>query len=81
MSLLSVKTRVNGEIRQESGADDMVFDIPTLIEYVSHVMTLEAGDLIATGTPHGIGPLREGDEVEIEVGGVGSVVNPVIASV
>ena len=81
LSLLSVKTRVNGEIRQESGADDMVFDIPTLIEYVSHVMTLEAGDLIATGTPHGIGPLREGDEVEIEVGGVGSVVNPVIASV
>ena len=81
LDALSVKTRVNGEVRQESGADDMVFDIPTLIEYVSHVMTLEAGDLIATGTPHGIGPLREGDEVEIEVGGVGSVVNPVIASV
>ena len=59
----------------------MVFDIPTLIEYVSHVMTLEPGDLIATGTPHGIGPLKEGDEVEVEVGGVGSVVNPVITDI
>ena len=80
LGVLSVTTRVNGEVRQESGADDMVFDIPTLIEYVSHVMTLELGDLIATGTPHGIGPLQQGDQVEVEVGGVGSVVNPVIAS-
>ena len=80
LGVLSVTTRVNGEVRQESGADDMVFDIPTLIEYVSHVMTLEPGDLIATGTPHGIGPLQQGDQVEVEVGGVGSVVNPVIAS-
>jgi 2-keto-4-pentenoate hydratase/2-oxohepta-3-ene-1,7-dioic acid hydratase in catechol pathway len=78
-STLSVTTRVNGEIRQQSGADDMVFDIPALIAHVTRVMTLEPGDLIATGTPSGVGPLVAGDVVEIEVGGVGSVSNPVVA--
>ena len=78
-SALSVTTRVNGEVRQQSGADDMVFDIPALIAHISKVMTLEPGDLIATGTPSGVGPLSPGDVVEIDVGGVGSISNPVVA--
>ena len=76
---LSVTTRVNGEVRQQSGADDMVFDIPALIAHISGIMTLEVGDLIATGTPSGVGPLAAGDVVEIEVGGVGTLSNPVVA--
>lgn len=76
---LSVTTRVNGEMRQDGPASDMVFDIPTIVSHISRVMTLEAGDLIATGTPDGIGPLSPGDEVVIEVRGVGSVTNPVVA--
>ena len=80
LAKLSVTTRVNGEVRQQSGADDMVFDIPALIAHVSGIMTLEPGDLIATGTPSGVGPLAEGDVVEIEVGGVGKLVNPVVAA-
>ena len=78
-SALSVTTRVNGEVRQRSGADDMVFDIPALIAHVSGIMTLEPGDLIATGTPSGVGPLAPGDVVEIEIGGVGKLSNPVVA--
>jgi 2-keto-4-pentenoate hydratase/2-oxohepta-3-ene-1,7-dioic acid hydratase in catechol pathway len=78
-SALSVTTRVNGEVRQQSGADDMVFDIPALIAHITRFMTLDAGDLIATGTPSGVGPLAPGDVVEVEVGGVGSVTNPVVA--
>ena len=76
---LTVTTRVNGEIRQESPADDMVFDIPALISHISGVMTLEPGDLIATGTPSGVGPLAPGDVVEVEIGGVGSLSNSVVA--
>lgn len=76
---LSVTTRVNGQTRQHSPASDMVFDIPALIAHISRIMTLEPGDLIATGTPSGVGPLQEGDVVEIEVGGAGSLSNPVVA--
>ena len=79
LDALSVTTRVNGEVRQQSSADDMVFDIPALVAHVSRVMTLEPGDIIATGTPSGVGPLAAGDVVEIEVGGVGSLSNPVVA--
>ena len=80
-SKLSVTTRVNGEVRQQSGADDMVFDVPALIAHISAVMTLEPGDLIATGTPSGVGPLAAGDVVEIEIGGgVGKLSNPVVAA-
>ncbi|HUG37733.1 MAG TPA: fumarylacetoacetate hydrolase family protein [Candidatus Limnocylindrales bacterium] len=79
-SELSVTTRVNGDVRQQSGADDMVFDIPALIAHVSAIMTLEPGDLIATGTPSGVGPLAAGDVVEIEIGGGGGKLsNPVVA--
>lgn len=77
---LEVICRVNGEVRQHGYARDMAFDIPTLVAYVSSVMTLEPGDVIATGTPAGVGPLRPGDEVEVEIPGVGSIRNPVVAA-
>jgi 2-keto-4-pentenoate hydratase/2-oxohepta-3-ene-1,7-dioic acid hydratase in catechol pathway len=74
---LEVITRVNGAVRQHGRAADMVFGIPDLIAYISRVMTLEPGDIIATGTPEGVGPLVDGDVVEIEVPGAGSIRNPV----
>jgi 2-keto-4-pentenoate hydratase/2-oxohepta-3-ene-1,7-dioic acid hydratase in catechol pathway len=77
-SVLGVTTRVNGEVRQQGDAREMVFDIPTIIAYITGIMTLEPGDLVLTGTPDGIAPLSEGDEVEVEVAGVGTVKNPVV---
>ena len=74
---LVVVTRVNGEERQRSNTSEMVFSIPMLLSYVSHVMTLEPGDLVATGTPAGVGPLKPGDVVEVEIEGVSRVSNPV----
>ncbi len=76
---LSVTTRVNGEVRQQGSISDLVFPIPFLIEYVSRVMTLEPGDILATGTPEGVGPLQPGDRVEVDVAGVGRISNPVVA--
>ena len=78
LSNLTVLTRVNGEVRQQGNVQDLVFSIPTLIEYISGIMTLQVGDLIATGTPEGVGPLYAGDTVEVEVGGVGTLSNPVV---
>lgn len=69
--------RVNGAIRQHSNTRLMLFSIPFLISYISQIMTLEPGDLILTGTPEGVGPLSEGDEVEVEVAGLGVLRNPV----
>jgi 2-keto-4-pentenoate hydratase/2-oxohepta-3-ene-1,7-dioic acid hydratase in catechol pathway len=74
---LEVLCRVNGSVRQHGHARDMVFSIPTLVAYISQVMTLEPGDLIATGTPAGVGPLQPGDVVEVEIPGVGVLKNPV----
>ncbi|HVH11264.1 MAG TPA: fumarylacetoacetate hydrolase family protein [Gemmatimonadales bacterium] len=76
---LEVRCRVNGAERQHGRARDMVFSILALVAAVSHVMTLEPGDLIATGTPAGVGPLQAGDVVEVEIPGVGTLRNPVIA--
>jgi 2-keto-4-pentenoate hydratase/2-oxohepta-3-ene-1,7-dioic acid hydratase in catechol pathway len=75
---LGVTTRVNGVVRQRAGADQMVFSIPFLIAHISRIMTLEPGDLISTGTPEGVGPIVPGDDVEVEVTGVGAVRNPVV---
>jgi 2-keto-4-pentenoate hydratase/2-oxohepta-3-ene-1,7-dioic acid hydratase in catechol pathway len=81
---LRVVTRVNGDERQRGTAREMAFAIPTLLAYISQVMTLEPGDVVATGTPAGVGRLSPGDVVEVEVGGptgVLSVVrNPVTAA-
>jgi 2-keto-4-pentenoate hydratase/2-oxohepta-3-ene-1,7-dioic acid hydratase in catechol pathway len=76
---LEVICRVNGSVRQHGRATDMVFGVPDIIAYVSTIMTLEAGDVIATGTPEGVGPLAAGDIVEVEIPGMGTVSNPVQA--
>jgi 2-keto-4-pentenoate hydratase/2-oxohepta-3-ene-1,7-dioic acid hydratase in catechol pathway len=80
LSGLEVVCRVNGVERQHGRAADMAFGIPMLVAYISRIMTLEPGDLVATGTPAGVGPLVGGDEVEVEIPGVGVLRNPVEAS-
>jgi 2-keto-4-pentenoate hydratase/2-oxohepta-3-ene-1,7-dioic acid hydratase in catechol pathway len=71
LSALTVTTSVNGDVRQSGRASDMVFSIPFLLSYISRVMTLEPGDVVATGTPSGVGKLVSGDRVEVVVGGGG----------
>lgn len=66
-----VTTRVNGETRQDGRTSQMIFDVPAILSYVTRYVTLEPGDVVLTGTPEGVGPLRRGDTVEVEVGGVG----------
>lgn len=77
LAALTVVTRVNGVERQRGSAREMAFAIPTLLAYISQVMTLEPGDLVATGTPAGVGRLVPGDVVEVEVVGYSTVSNPV----
>ena len=78
LSSLGVTLRVNGEVRQQGRATDMVFDIPAILSFISGIMTLEVGDLVLTGTPDGVGTLSPGDVVEVEIAGVSRVSNPVI---
>jgi len=75
--MVTVEAFVNGERRQSSHIGNLVFDVPTLVSFISHIMTLLPGDVIATGTPAGVGPLHAGDVVEIRLGGIGSLSNPV----
>jgi 2-keto-4-pentenoate hydratase/2-oxohepta-3-ene-1,7-dioic acid hydratase in catechol pathway len=74
---LELRCRVNGEERQHARAADMHFPIPLLVSFISGIMTLEPGDLIATGTPAGTAPLADGDVVEVEIPGIGVLSNPV----
>ena len=74
---LELSCRVNGVERQRAKATDMHFPIPELVSFLSGIMTLEPGDLIATGTPAGTAPLHDGDIVEVEISGVGTLSNPV----
>jgi 2-keto-4-pentenoate hydratase/2-oxohepta-3-ene-1,7-dioic acid hydratase in catechol pathway len=76
---LAVECRVNGQTRQRSSTRHLIFAVPELIAFISGIMTLEPGDVILTGTPAGIDPLRPGDRVEVEVEGVGVLENPVVA--
>lgn len=76
---LPLRAVVGGEVRQQGNTADMIFPPARLISYISRVMTLLPGDVILTGTPAGIGPLREGDEVSIEIDGVGLLINPVVS--
>mgnify|MGYP005863743517 CR=1 FL=1 len=69
----SVELRVNGERKQNGNRSQLAFDVPTLIEEITTYMTLEAGDVIATGTPDGVGPLSDGDAVAIDIEGVGTL--------
>ena len=72
-----VQTRVNGQIRQDGTTADFLFPLDVILRFISQVMTLEPGDLIATGTPAGVSPLQPGDTVEVTVEGIGSLSNPV----
>jgi len=72
-----VTCRVNGQMRQMASTRDMVFNVGALIAYISSVMTLEPGDLIFTGTPAGVGELKNGDVVDVEIEGLGKLSNPV----
>ncbi len=81
---LPIRTVLNGEVMQESNTDDLIFDVPALISFLSGSTTLEAGTVICTGTPHGVGMARQppvwlqaGDEVTIEIEGIGRLTNPV----
>lgn len=76
---LRIVTRVNGEIRQDASVTGMIFSVPRLIEYITSFMTLEPGDLIATGTPPGVGLLDPGDVVSVEIAGVGILENRIVA--
>ena len=69
--------RLNGEDKQHGSTADMIFTVPALLRYISRIFTLEPGDLIATGTPAGVGPMLAGDEVEVEISGLGVLRNPV----
>ena len=74
---LGIRSYVNGEVRQNSSTSDMVFPVARLISFISSVMTLRPGDIISTGTPSGVGPLRSGDVVEVEIDQIGKLRNPV----
>ena len=76
-SALSLVTRVNGEVKQNGNTRDMIFKPDFLIEFITSVMTLCPGDVILTGTPSGVGPLNAGDDVEVEIEGIGTLRNHV----
>jgi 2-keto-4-pentenoate hydratase/2-oxohepta-3-ene-1,7-dioic acid hydratase in catechol pathway len=75
---IKVQTRVNGELRQDGNTRDMMFDVDRIVRHISQFCTLLPGDLIATGTPEGVGPLQDGDVVEVTVEGIGTLRNPVV---
>ncbi len=74
---LTVTTRLNGEVRQRGTTRDLIFSIAMLLRHISAAMTLLPGDVIPTGTPAGVGPMKAGDEVEVSVEGIGTLRNPV----
>jgi 2-keto-4-pentenoate hydratase/2-oxohepta-3-ene-1,7-dioic acid hydratase in catechol pathway len=75
---LKIESKLNGKVQQSSNTDNMIFDAFKLVEFISGVMTLEHGDVIATGTPAGVGPMNKGDIIEIEIEQVGTLRNKVI---
>jgi 2-keto-4-pentenoate hydratase/2-oxohepta-3-ene-1,7-dioic acid hydratase in catechol pathway len=82
---LGLRTRINGELLQEGNTRELIFSVPETVAWLSRTITLRPGDIIATGTPAGVGAsknrfLREGDTVEVEVDGLGTVANPVRAA-
>lgn len=76
---LTIETRVNGEVRQHGATKDFIFGIPELLAYITAAITLERGDLLLTGTPAGVGPLKAGDRVEVSMAGLGVLSNPFAA--
>jgi 2-keto-4-pentenoate hydratase/2-oxohepta-3-ene-1,7-dioic acid hydratase in catechol pathway len=78
-SAVRVRCLVNGEVTQDGNTRDMIFDIATIVSFMSHVMTLVPGDVILTGTPEGVGPIVDQDTVTVAIDGIGELVNPVRA--
>jgi 2-keto-4-pentenoate hydratase/2-oxohepta-3-ene-1,7-dioic acid hydratase in catechol pathway len=76
---LSVRTFVNGELRQDGHTRDLIFSVPEVLAYVSSFITLQPGDLVLTGTPDGVGPLHPGDRVEVTIDAIGTLRNQVAA--
>lgn len=76
---MKLQTRINGDVRQSASTEQLIFPIRFLIKYISNVMTLLPGDIISTGTPSGVGPLKPNDIIEVEVDGLGTLVNRVVA--
>jgi 2-keto-4-pentenoate hydratase/2-oxohepta-3-ene-1,7-dioic acid hydratase in catechol pathway len=74
---LEVTTRLNGAVKQRGNTRDFIFDLEYVLRYISKVMTLEPGDLISTGTPAGVAPMKSGDMVEVEITGIGTLRNRV----
>jgi 2-keto-4-pentenoate hydratase/2-oxohepta-3-ene-1,7-dioic acid hydratase in catechol pathway len=74
---LAVAVRVNGAVKQDGRTADMAFPVPFLIRYIANIMTLYPGDLIATGTPAGVSPMKDGDTVEVEIEGIGVLRNTI----
>lgn len=75
---LTVRCRLNGKVVQEGSTDQMIFPVPEIVSFVSKNFTLMPGDIILTGTPSGVGPLKHGDVVEVEIDGIGTLRNPVV---
>lgn len=76
---LKIETRLNGSVRQSATTADLLFNVEKLVSYISHHMTLLPGDIIATGTPDGVGPMEVGDTVEVEIEEIGILRNQVVA--
>jgi 2-keto-4-pentenoate hydratase/2-oxohepta-3-ene-1,7-dioic acid hydratase in catechol pathway len=76
----TVETRVNGELRQQGSTLDFIFSIPVLLSYITAAITLEPGDLLLTGTPAGVGPVKAGDTVEVSIQGLGVLSNTFAAA-
>lgn len=76
---VGVKTLVNGVVKQDGNTRDMIFPVAEVLSYISRFMTLAPGDVVLTGTPDGVGPLSVGDEIEVQIEGIGSLINQVVA--
>jgi 2-keto-4-pentenoate hydratase/2-oxohepta-3-ene-1,7-dioic acid hydratase in catechol pathway len=74
---LHIKTFLNGKLRQSASTRNMIFPVPFLVRYISHIMTLYPGDIITTGTPEGVGPMVPGDRVDVQIEGIGTLSNTV----
>ncbi|HEX9860177.1 MAG TPA: fumarylacetoacetate hydrolase family protein [Nitrospirota bacterium] len=74
---IKVEAYLNGKRKQRSTTDRMIFKVPELLSFISRVMTLNPGDVVSTGTPPGIGPMKKGDDIEVRIEGIGSLVNTV----
>jgi 2-keto-4-pentenoate hydratase/2-oxohepta-3-ene-1,7-dioic acid hydratase in catechol pathway len=79
MAGVTIETRVNGEVHQQASTLDFIFSIPTLLNFITEAFTLQPGDVILTGTPSGVGPLNPGDQVEVSIDGLGSLMHTVQA--